>query len=366
MKMIKSCYIHIPFCKSICAYCDFCKMLYNEKFVDKYLSFLKKEIIDNYKNEKLKTIYIGGGSPSALSKMQLLRLFSIIKLLKKEENCEITIEANINDLELEKLKILKDNGVNRISIGVESINKAIQKLINREYSKELVKEKILLARKYFSNINIDLMYGFYNENIDILKADLDFITSLNPEHISIYSLQIEENTLFYINNVKRVDDDLDFEMYKYICKYLKEKGYNHYEISNFAKEGFSSIHNLTYWNNSEYYGFGLGASGYVNKKRYSNTRSLNNYFNGKILYEKIDIDKNLDMEYEMILGLRKLKGVNKDSFYKKFNCHIDEVFDIIDLVNKNLIIDDGTSYRISEDNLYVSNSILEYFVGGCK
>lgn len=361
---MESVYIHIPFCKKICPYCDFCKIYYNKDITGKYLDTLEYEVSLKYKNELLKTIYIGGGSPSSLDVDELNRLFNIIRKFNKDRDCEITFEANILDINRDMLIVLKNNNVNRLSIGVESINKDIQKLINREYSKELVKEKILLAREYFDNINIDLMYGFYNENIDILKADLDFITSLNPEHISIYSLQIEENTIFYIKNIQRVDDDLDFEMYKYICKFLKEKGYNHYEISNFSKIGKESRHNLTYWNNNEYLAFGLGAAGYIENARYTNTRSINKYLDRNFIIEKEKIDKKKNMEYEMILGLRKIKGVKKEDFYNKFNYNISDVFDIIDLKKKGLIHDKDGYIYIDEDNLYISNSILLNFVGG--
>lgn len=361
---MESAYIHIPFCKKICPYCDFCKMLYNKDLTLKYLDSLDKEIKLNYRGETLNTIYIGGGSPSALNTFELKKLFLVIDNLKRSETQEVTFEVNVLDINEKMLKLLKVNGVNRLSIGIESINPLIQEIIDRKYDKKLVNEKILLAKKYFNNINIDLMYGFDCENMDMLKKDLDFVTSLKPSHISIYSLQIEEHTLFYIKNVKRVDDDLDFEMYKYICSYLKKKGYIHYEISNFALEEYASRHNLTYWNNKEYYGFGLGASGYTGSFRYTNTKSINKYLKGEYKSFEEHIDKKKDMEYEMILGLRKISGVKKDDFYNKFNCNIDDVFDIIDLVKKGLLLEKDGYLYISENNLYVSNSILLNFLGG--
>ena len=264
---MKSLYIHIPFCKSICSYCDFAKMFYNENLALSYLDELSNEVNNNYKQDMLETIYIGGGTPSILSKKELNKLFSITNKLNIEPNYEFTIEANIADINEEFLSLCKSNKVNRLSIGIETINDKFYKLLNRENNIEDIKNKILLAKKYFSNINIDLMYAFPNETMEDLKCDLDFFKSLDVEHISIYSLIIEENTKLYIDGIKPISEELDREMYYYIIDYLENIGYKHYEISNFSKEGLESRHNLNYWNNLSYYGFGLGASGYIENTR---------------------------------------------------------------------------------------------------
>ncbi len=353
--MVDSVYIHIPFCKNICKYCDFSKIYYNNDIISKYLISLENEINNNYKSKSLKSLYIGGGTPSSLSKKHLEKLFDILNIFIFNEYYEFTFECNIEDINEELLILLKKNRVNRLSIGVQSFNKKILDILGRNYCNDYF-DKINLCKKYFTNINIDLIYGINGETINDLKNDLDKYLELNIPHISIYSLILEDNTLLKINNYVELDDDTTREMYDIITKTLKDNGYIHYEISNFSKEGYNSIHNLTYWNNDKYYGFGLGASGYINNIRYTNTRSINKYLNNDYLYDKETIDKKLDMSYFMILGLRKIKGVSELDFYKRYNTNISDIFNI-----DNLSYKDGY-YYIDEDKLFIENSILVDFV----
>ncbi len=364
--MPSSAYIHIPFCKSICSYCDFCKILYDIADRSKYLETLENEIKENYKNETLNTLYIGGGSPSSLSVAELKKLFEIISIFKLSKTIEFTFEANVLDINEEMLKVLKNNKVNRLSIGIETINEKFMPFLNRFNKKEVVTEKINLVKKYFSNFNLDLMYAFPNEKEEDLKNDLDFVIGLNPTHISIYSLIIEPHTKIYNDKTEPLDEELEKNMYFNIIDYLRKYGYSHYEISNFSKKGFESKHNLTYWNNFEYYGFGLGASGFVNNIRYTNTRNINKYLNGEFTQEKEEMTKEINMENELIFGLRKINGVEKKTFYDKYKFNIQDVFDIINLIDKKLIIDNGKRIYIPKDKLYVSNSILVNFIGGSK
>lgn len=361
--MIKSIYIHIPFCRKICTYCDFCKAFYNKEYVNKYLDSLEQEIKNTYKNECVETIYIGGGTPSCLDIDELNKLFGILNIINKDNLKEFTIECNIEDIDEEKLKLFKDNHINRISIGLQTTNKEILKTMNRSINIDVL-EKINLVKKYFDNINIDLMYGFTNQDITDIDKDIDLIIDLGITHISTYSLILEENTKLYINKYKRINDDKDYEIYKYICKKLEENDYIHYEISNFCKKGYESNHNLCYWNNENYYGFGLGSSGYIDNIRYTNTKSINKYLNNEYVLDKEYVDLKSNMEYEMILGLRKLDGVNKDMFYNKFSKNIEDIFDIIDMKNKNLLEEKNGYIRIPKDKLYIENSILINFVGG--
>ena len=358
---MKSVYIHIPFCNNICTYCDFCKMYYNKELVDKYLDELEKEVKLKYKNDIIETIYIGGGTPSSLNIDQIKRLYSIIKIFKTNLK-EFTFECNIDSITEDKLIILKDMGVTRISIGIESINEDILKDINRYNTKKDIVDKYNLVKNYFSDINLDLMYGFSNETMDILKKDIDFILYLNPTHISIYSLILEEHTKMYINKYERVSDDIDRSMYEFICSYLEDNGYNHYEISNFCKDKYKSLHNLTYWNNLEYYGFGLGSGSFIYNKRITNTRSINHYLDGNYVLEEEILSKKDLMIYEAILGLRKVEGISLVEFYKKYNIKLLDIFDIIDLVDKKILVIEDNHIHISEDYLYVSNSILERFL----
>lgn len=359
---MRSVYIHIPFCNNICSYCDFCKMYYNESLVDKYLEVLENEIKSRYKKEEIETIYIGGGTPSCLTLKQLNKLFSICSIFKKEQIKEFTFECNIESITEEKIKFLKENGVNRISIGIETINEKILKEINRYHTKEEITTKINMVKKYIPNMNIDLMYGFHKETIDILKKDLDFISKLDIKHISIYSLILEKNTKFFIENYQRVDDDTDRKMYDYIRKYLKDAGFMHYEISNFSKKGYESFHNNIYWANKEYYGFGLGSGSYIGNSRFTNTRSINKYLKGDYFLEREKLSSEDEMIYEVILALRRIKGISLSSFYQKYNVQLLDKFDIIDLVDKRILIIKDDYLYINENYLYVSNSILERFL----
>lgn len=352
-----SVYIHIPFCQNICSYCDFCKFYYNEKWVDNYLSALEKEIKSNYKGEVVETIYIGGGTPTCLNINQLERLLKLTNLFNKNK-IEFTVETNI-DLSLEKIKLLNKYGVNRISIGVQTVNPKYLKFLNRNHTKEDVVNLINLLKKFDFNINVDLIYAIPGETLEELNKDLDFILSLDVNHISTYSLMIEPHTKLYIDNVSNIDEDLDYEMYKLINKKLEN--YHHYEISNFAKKNYESKHNLVYWNNLNYYGFGLGASGYIDNIRYDNTRSYNNYINGKYTLEKHELDLNEIISNEFILGLRKIDGIDVNNFYNKYNMDITSI-DVVKqlLKEKQLILTD--KLKINPKYIYISNTILVNFI----
>lgn len=357
--MIKNCYIHIPFCQSICSYCDFCKLLYNEKFINKYLDSLEKEIKDIYNGEELETIYIGGGTPSCLSTHQLERLFKILEIFKKSKNIEYTIEGNFETTTKEKLELYKKYGINRLSLGIESINKDNLKFMNRTLVINEVKEKINMMRKLgFNNINLDLIYALPNETINTLSKDIEFILSLNIEHISTYSLIIENNTILKINNEQNIDEELDEKMYYEIINRLKENNYNHYEISNFSKKGYESKHNMCYWNNNEYYGFGLGASSYINNKRMTNTRSITSY-NNRILGKEIEIvNKNDKIEYEIMLNLRLIDGIDLKEFKNKYQKDLKDLYDYQYLLKNKFLIEENNHLKIPEDKLYISNEII--------
>lgn len=355
--MIKSVYIHVPFCETICSYCDFCKFYYNEKMVDCYLEALKKEIESIYNNEIIETIYIGGGTPTSLSIKQLKQLFEIIRKLKTN-NLEYTIECNIENINEEKLILFKEYGINRISIGVQSFNKKNLKYLNRQHTKEEVFSKIKLAKKYFNNINIDLIYAIPGQKLEELKKDINLILMLDVSHISTYSLIIEKHTILKNNGVENIDDELDFEMYKLICEMLKD--YEHYEISNFGK--IKSKHNLTYWNNDEYYGFGLGASGYINDIRYDNTKSFSSYINGDYRLNEEYQTEELKIENELILGFRKIEGINTNLFKEKYGKDIMDRHIIKELINDNKLIYKDNYLYINPMYIYTSNDILLNFI----
>lgn len=356
-----SVYIHIPFCKTICDYCDFCKYYYNKKWISSYLDTLELEILKYYKNDLIETIYIGGGTPNSLDIEDLNRLFLIIKKLNTNI-LEFTIECNL-DVTEEQLILFKNNGVNRISIGIQTINEHLLKKMGRFHTRSEVINKINLIKKYFNNINIDLMYALPSETIEDLNNDLDFYLSLDVSHISTYSLMIEPNTKMYINGVKNIDEELDFKMYNLILKKLIDNGYEHYEISNYCKKGYESKHNLVYWNNEEYYGFGISASGYVNNIRYTNTKSYNNYLKDDYRIEEINLTINEKIENEFILGLRKIKGIDIFKFKEKYNLDIFNIDIVKNLLNERKLELNDNYLRIPDKYIYISNNILCEFMG---
>lgn len=361
---MRSVYIHIPFCKSICSYCDFPKVLHDTTWASEYLVHLEKEISEYYDGDIVKSIYIGGGTPSALSVSNLLKLMEIVKIFKVVENFEFTVEMNVNDITEEKLLILKSNGVNRISIGVESFDKYVLKYLNRKHEKKDIIDNVNLVKKYFDNISVDLIYAVPIENLSILKNDIREVLKLDVTHISTYSLIIEENTILGINKVSPIDEDKDYKMYSYICKKLKDNGYNHYEVSNFAKPGYESKHNINYWNNQEYYGFGLGSHGFISELRYENTRSFNTYLSGKYRFNELVLSRKEDMENQVILGLRKLDGIDIVEFFNKYKTNIQDEFNITPLLKDGYLVLRDKHLLIPEEHIYIMNEILNKILNG--
>ena len=360
--MTKSVYIHIPFCKNICSYCDFCKFIYNEKWVGAYLTGLNNEIKDRYMDDPIKTIYIGGGTPSALSIDELKRLFKIISVFNTNDLEEFTFECNLSDINEGLLEILKNNKVNRLSIGIQSFNKKNLAFMERNADFKDALKKVDLCHQYgFNNINLDLMYAVPGETLKDLKKDLNLFLKLNPTHISTYSLILEDHTKLSSKNVSYIEEELDYEMFKLISKKLNSA--NHYEISNFSKPGYQSRHNLVYWNNENYYGFGLSAASYIENIRRTNTSSLKKYLAGNFLGEEEVLTKKDILSYALILGFRKIEGINKNMFFKKYGVNLLDLYNIKDLLKKGLLKENAFNIYIPCDKIYIENSILINFVG---
>lgn len=356
---MKSVYIHIPFCKNICSYCDFPKVYFNEKMADDYLNALEDEIKYFYAKEEVSTLYIGGGTPSVLNDKQLEKIKNILKILNLNKLEEFTFECNIEDIDIDLLNILKELNVTRLSIGIQSfIPEKLKTLKRKSDYKDALTKIYLLKELGFDNINLDFMFGLPNEKFNDLKKDLNLFLKLKPEHLSCYSLIIENNTVLGINNTKPLDDELENKMYNYLVKRLKKHKYEHYEISNYALKGKKSLHNLNYWYNQEYYGFGLGAHGYIKGFRYENTKSITDYINGKYRLEEIMLSNQEIMENEVILGLRLMKGINLKEFYDKYQVNLQDVFPVKPLVkNKELLYKDGNIF-INPEKIYLMNEIL--------
>ena len=358
----KSIYIHIPFCEHICSYCDFNKILYNDEIAFLYVNKLIEDL--DYiisLNLRFKTIYVGGGTPTSLSDELLDKLFNKIeKIIDYNEDFEFTVEANVENLTLNKLEIFNKYYVNRISIGVQTFNDEILKIYNRKHSSTDALNKIKETKKYISNINIDLIYGSTFEDFEILKNDLEIISSLPINHISLYSLQINDGTIFSYQKIKELDGDKIREQYDYIVSYLKKLGFIHYEISNFAKEGYESKHNITYWRDGKYLALGAGASGYLSNFRYKNVKNPLSYINKEEIFEIEEVSHDDDYEYYLITNLRLLSGFSIDEINKKFS--IDFIKDHLEkinlLKNKGLIDIQNGRFFCTENGIFVLDSII--------
>lgn len=361
---MKSVYIHIPFCSSICTYCDFPKFFYRTDWVKLYLEQLNKEINIYYKHEKVKTLYIGGGTPSSLSIDEIKQLFSILKIFDLSECLEFTFECNIENMTEEKAIFLKQSGVNRISIGIETFQSKYLQFLNRHHKQEDVKKKIEMLKKIgFDNINVDFMYAFFSETVEDVKKDLEEFLALDIPHISTYSLMIEPHTVLGVKQVPLIEEELDEQMYREIEKVLEKNGYFHYEISNFSKKNYESKHNLVYWNNEEYYGFGLGAAGYIDKIRYENTKNWHQYLSGNYQMESHKLSKNERIENELILGFRKLNGISLSDFQKKYHKNLKEYAVIKKLLKEGSLIELNGNIKLNDKFIYISNQILCQLMG---
>lgn len=364
-------YIHIPFCVKKCDYCDFISYCDKSEQVEKYIEKLKEEIKAELSHQeyKIKTIYIGGGTPSSVDSKYIVDILNTIKEKYNLENVEITIEVNPGTVTRPKLLDYKEAGINRLSIGLQETNNDLLKSIGRIHTYEEFLETYNLARNIgFKNINIDLMIGLPNQSISNIKQSLNKVINLNPEHISVYSLILEEGTKLYKEyeekQIELPDEELERDMYWYVKNTLENNGYIHYEISNFAKKGYESKHNISCWRGEEYIGFGVAAHSYLNNTRYSNTESIEEYINGtdKIIHEK-QIIEDIQKEY-MLLGLRKIDGISVQEFKNKFGDNPIFLFrnELSKLVEEDLIEVDGDDIKLTNRGLDLANRVWQEFI----
>ena len=368
-----SAYVHIPFCTQICYYCDFSKVFIKNQPVDSYLEHLIEEY-HSYDIKKLRTLYIGGGTPTALSAPQLA--FLLEKLTDKLDLSyleELTIEANPGDLDQEKIAVLKDSPVNRVSLGVQTFNDRMLKQIGRSHLEKDIYENIANLKKAgFDNISIDLIYALPKQTMEDVKTNVSKAIALDIPHMSLYSLILENHTVF-MNRMRRgklplPKEDLEAEMFDYIIAELEKAGFEHYEISNFSKPGFESRHNLMYWDNAEYYGIGAGASGYVDGVRYKNHGPIRHYLqaveagNARVQEEVLTLKEQ--MEEEMFLGLRKKSGVSKKRFEEKFGLSFEDQYGTVvsELTERGLLVPDRDIVRMTKQGLFWGDTVAEKFI----
>ena len=363
-------YIHIPFCLQKCSYCDFYSLGCLSKG-EEYVSALCRHIKDeapSYKDYEIDTVFIGGGTPSVLTVKKLKTLFNTIKSsFNICLDAEFSIEANPGTLDREKLLCLKENGVNRLSLGVQSTNDSELKALGRIHTYKEFLESYHLAREVgFDNINLDIMYGLPDQNFESLSKTLDDVCKIQPEHISAYCLKIEENTPFYKkkDTLNLPSDDLEYEMYMHICSELEKHGYLQYEISNFSKEGKRCKHNIRYWLSEEYVGFGPSAHSFFNGKRYYYERNIDDYMtevkNGKPIraYEEEDNILNGSKEEFLMLSLRLSDGVDLEKFKSKFGVDLLESFPKIRHFIGDFMTLDDKRLHFTKKGFFVSNYIL--------
>ena len=359
-----SLYLHITFCEQICAYCDFCKVFYNEHQADDYLAVLKHELQALNITEPLKTIYIGGGTPSSLNDEQLEWLMDIIKPYISSETKEVSIEVNPESIDYYKLDILKRGGVSRLSIGVETFNDILLKKINRQHTSIQVERIIDYARKIgFNNISIDLMYGLPNQTITDIKNDLAKVRQLPIEHISYYSLILEDHTVLKNLNYQPLDEEVESKITQLIEESLEQIDFHKYEISNFAKTGYESLHNLAYWQYDNYYGIGVGASGKIDDCLIEHNRNLNAYLRRQNTITKMINSKEETMFNHLMMSLRLVKGLDLKEFEKRYGLRAVDVYQTaIDkhLKMKTLVIENDYLHATSESIKLLNEILIDF------
>lgn len=363
--MIKSAYIHVPFCSSKCNYCSF--VSYDTLTLKHiYIGSLISEIKTRYKNELMDTIYIGGGTPSILSVndfSQLLNLFNF------NDKTEITVEINPEHTNKDYFKELRSLGINRISVGVQVFDDDSLYLIGRRHTKNEAIQAVKYAQNAgFDNISIDLIYGLPHQTLENYLDSLKQALDLDIQHISLYGLKIEEGCRFYNKKPDFLpDNDEQADMYLQSIEVLSQAGFTHYEISNFAQKGFESRHNLNYWNNNQYYGFGVAASGYEGDLRYTNQSDIEKYIqNHKIRESAVELTKVNKLEEEIFLGLRKIEGINVAEINKKHNINFSEKYQkILDkYILSGHLKETDKGYKLTLNGILLSNNILSEFIEG--
>lgn len=371
-------YVHIPFCIRKCNYCDFVSFSYTQSMANGYIEALGKEMAlykDKIGDNKVRTIYIGGGTPTCLSIEQLERLLDLVKSnYSWEKGTEYTVEANPGTLDKDKLAVLKDAGVNRLSIGAQSFSGHHLQRLGRVHSAEEIEIAVLAAREAgFDNINLDLIFGLPDQTLDDWRNTIEEILRIRPEHISAYGLKIEEGTPFHrekeIGLLEPCDEEVELAMYDLTIDSLEAAGYKHYEISNFALAGRESLHNLSYWHNEQYLGLGLAAYSFLKGTRWSNICDIDEYvktLDSGSLPRKFEesIPPQIQAEDAIFLGLRTLEGLDLDQFKERYNIDLtDKYRTVIEKHTKNGLLEVLQQHlRLTRKGLFLSNAVMVDFI----
>ncbi|MCR4950933.1 MAG: radical SAM family heme chaperone HemW [Solobacterium sp.] len=361
----ESLYLHVPFCRSVCAYCDFTHTVYRRENAGRWLDALTEEIRMRKIDPALKTVYIGGGTPTCLEHSQLERLLELLDPYVSGVQ-EYTAEINPETLDEEKAALLKAHGVNRASIGFQSHDPGLLRLMGRKHSAEDVRSCMDLLRDHgIRNISLDLMYSLPGQTMEILQESVRTALSFEPDHLSLYSLTIEENTVFGRKGYAPLDEETEADMYEWICRYLAEQGFEQYEISNFAREGKKSQHNLAYWHYDDFYGISCGASGKENGIRYDITKNLKEYLEEPGRRETVtELSERDQMMETLMMGLRLKEGISLDVFRERFGITFSEAYGEAEqsLTAKGLIECRDGSLRCTPRGYAILNSVLVEFL----
>lgn len=366
--MERSLYVHIPFCVQKCLYCDFNSFTNNE-FQNEYIDALINEI-EWIKNKEFETIFIGGGTPTILS---MLNLEKLLKKLSKFNAIEFSVESNPGTLDIEKLKLMKNYGVNRLSIGLQAWQNRLLKKLGRIHTiEDFLLSYDNAVKCGYNNINIDIMFGLPDQTFEDWSETVQRVIELKPRHVSAYSLIIEEGTPFYNMDekglLKTPGEDIERDMYHYAIDSFGTAGLRQYEISNFADDGFQCRHNITYWRDKEYIGIGAGAHSYRGSNRYSNKSGIGEYIkgikNGQQIQDITPVTRDDEMEEFMFLGLRLMEGIDKKSFEERFNEKIESVYgqEIEALISDGLILSQGNTIKLTSKGVDLSNQVFVRFL----
>lgn len=361
-------YIHIPFCKAKCAYCDFYSLAHSEEKMDAYMAALLRhleEVAPRAAGMQVDTVYFGGGTPSYLGAARLCRILqTVLRRYDVARDAEITLEANPDSAgDWKELRRLRRAGFNRLSLGVQSTDDALLRRIGRVHTYEQVQQAVKAARQAkFTNLSLDLIYGLPGQTMEDWQRTLADAVALGPEHLSCYGLKLEEGTPLWQQRqtLTLPDDDAQADMYLYTVAALGEMGYEQYEISNFAKPGKASRHNLKYWNMEEYAGFGPGAHSDFGGVRYGYVRDVDSYIAGKLVLSESENDSTLARDYEYVmLSLRTAAGIDRQTFEKRYRQRFQPMEALFEQYEKaGLALPTEGGWRLTPKGFLVSNSII--------